>query len=146
MNAEISDTTRRQVAERAYHVCEYCLVHEADLFHGCEVDHVVSLKHNGATALENLAYACFHCNRHKGSGLGSIAAATGKLTRFFNPRSDRWPAHFSLNGGRIEPLTDIGEVTVRILDFNHPDRVRQRELLAGAGCYPSIEALARMKE
>ena len=50
MNAEVSDATRRQVAERAYHVCEYCLVHEADLFHGCEVDHVVSLKHNGATA------------------------------------------------------------------------------------------------
>jgi HNH endonuclease len=146
MSAEISDKTRRQVAERAYHVCEYCLVHEADLFHGCEVDHIISVKHKGKTELENLAYACFRCNRHKGSDLGSLAPATGKLTRFFNPRSDSWPVHFSLDGGRIEPLTDIGEVTVQMFDLNRFDRVRQRELLAKAGRYPSIEALARMKE
>ena len=30
MASDVNDTLRRQVAERAYHVCEYCLIHEDD--------------------------------------------------------------------------------------------------------------------
>jgi len=60
MAGEVSDALRRTVADRAYHVCEYCLVHEEDLYHGCEVDHVISVKHGGLTVPENLAWACFH--------------------------------------------------------------------------------------
>jgi hypothetical protein len=146
MGIEISDELRRRVSDRAYRVCEYCLVHEDDLFHACEVDHIISLKHGGKTELENLANACFHCNRHKGSDLGSILPPKRDLIRFFNPRVDRWPDHFSLNAGRIVPLSEIGEVTARILELNHPDRVLLRRLLAEQGRYPTIEALARMKE
>jgi hypothetical protein len=40
MSNEVSDALRLLVAERAYRVCEYCLVHEEDAYHGCEVDHV----------------------------------------------------------------------------------------------------------
>jgi hypothetical protein len=146
MAIEINSALRRLVADRAYHVCEYCLVHEDDLFHACEMDHVVGLKHGGETAAENLAHACFHCNRHKGSDVGSISRANGEFTRFFNPRIDRWGDHFYISSGRIESLTAIGEVTVGILDFNHPDRVLLRRLLAEAGRFPSVDALARMKE
>ena len=71
---------------------------------------------------------------------------TGGLIRFFNPRSDAWRQHFQWNEGRIEPLTDIGEVTTRLLDFNHPERVAFRKLLGETGRYPSVEALARLKE
>jgi hypothetical protein len=106
----------------------------------------MSLKHGGETNLENLAYACFHCNRHKGTDIASVSTVTGKLARFFNPRVDSWPAHFSLNGERIHPITDIGEVTARILEFNHPDRLRHRELLVKGGRYPTIEALALIKD
>jgi len=60
MAGEVSDALRRTVADRAYHVCEYCLVREEDLYHGCEVDHVISVKHGGLTVPENLAWACFH--------------------------------------------------------------------------------------
>src|SRR5690348_6309866 len=130
MGIDISDDLRRRVVERAYRVCEYCLVHENDLFNTCEVDHVISLKHGGKTIMENLATACFHCNRHKGSDVGSIAQSTGEFVRFFNPRKDRWSDHFYVNGGRIESFTAIGEATSRILDFNHPDRVLHRNLLA----------------
>ena len=146
MSREVSDALRRSVAERAYRVCEYCLVHENDVYHGCEVDHVLSRKHGGQTALENLAYACFHCNRHKGADLGSVSLRTGDLTRFFNPRVDVWKEHFAWSGNRIEPLTDIGEVTARLFDFNHPERIAFRALLAEAGRYPSVEALARIRE
>lgn len=146
MSRDIGEALRRLVAERAYRVCEYCLVHENDLFHGCEVDHVVSRKHGGQTTLGNLAYACFHCNRHKGTDLGSVSTRTGRLIRFFNPRSDTWRQHFQWTEGAIEPLTDIGEVTVRLLEFNHPERASLRKLLAETGRYPSVEALARLKE
>ena len=68
----VSAPLRRQVAERADALCEYCLIAETDTFFGCEVDHIISEKHGGATQLDNLAYACTFCNRHKGSDIGSI--------------------------------------------------------------------------
>ena len=146
MAIEISNEVRRRVAERAYHVCEYCLVHETDLLHACEVDHVIGIKHGGQTSLENLANACFHCNRSKGSDVGSVAPSSGAFVRFFNPRRDRWEEHFYLVTGRIEAWSEIGAVTSHILKFNHPRRVLFRDVLADAGRYPTVEALARMKE
>lgn len=38
------------------------------------------------------------------------------------------------------------EVSERLLQLNHHSRLREREILAEAGRYPTIEALARMKE
>ncbi len=133
------------MADRAYHLREYCLVHEDDVYHGCEVDHVLSAKHGGLTISENLAWACFHCNRHKGTDLGSVSARTGTLTRFFNPRTDGWREHFQWNEERIEALTAIGEVTARLLEFNYPERVAFRKLLAEAGRYHTVEALALVR-
>jgi hypothetical protein len=144
MSNDISAALRQLVAERAYHVCEYCLVHEADVYHGCEVDHVISVKHGGMAISENLAYACFHCNRHKGTDLGSINRKTGQLVRFFNPRLDRWKEHFYLTEGRIDALTEVGEVTSRLLEFNHPERLAFRKLLMETGRYLTVQALARI--
>jgi hypothetical protein len=146
MSNEISQDVRRLVADRAYHICEYCLVHEDDVYHGCEVDHIISLKHGGLAAPENLAYACFHCNRHKGTDVGSISTSNGTFVRFYNPRLDHWPEHFRWSEGRVEPLSVIGEVTCRLLDFNHPERVAFRKLLEQTGRYPTVEALARIRE
>ncbi len=60
------------------------------------------------------------------------------------PRLERFMADFgarldTLAGALIEPLTEIGEATVRVLRFNLPDRVLQRRVLQQAGRYP-IEA------
>lgn len=68
----ISPDLRLQVAERANSQCEYCLIHEDDTYWGCQVDHIISEKHDGPTRLDNLAYACVYCNRYKGSDIGSI--------------------------------------------------------------------------
>ena len=145
MAGEVSENLRVRLAERAFRVCEYCLVHEDDLYHGCEVEYIRSVKHDGADVKENLAIVCFHCIRHKGSDLGSIAGTSGVLTRFFNPRIDRWSEHFQEHDGGIDGLTEIGEVTVRILEFNHPERVARRRALAEVGRYPTIEALALIR-
>ena len=136
MSSHVSAALRRLVAARANYRCEYCLIHEEDTFFGCEVDHVISLKHGGATAEDNLAYACMVCNRRKGSDLGSILRRTGELIRFFNPRTDVWENHFKLAGARIRPLTEVGEVTARILVFNGEERILEREELISLERYP----------
>lgn len=140
----ISLDLRRLVAERADHLCEYCLIAAIDRLSGCQVDHIISLKHGGATTASNLCYACIFCNLQKGTDLGSINWQTGELIRFFNPRRDLWGEHFQLNGAFIQAITDIGEVTARILDFNNSERIIERQLLIEISRYPSIVAQKRM--
>lgn len=144
MPKTISKTLRHLVAVRADFLCEYCLLHEDDMLWGCEVDHIISLKHDGPTEPENLAYACAFCNRQKGSDVGSISKRSGEFIRFFNPRHDRWAAHFRVNGVVIEALTDIGEATTRILGFNASDQLLERRTLAMVGRYPTEGAWARI--
>jgi hypothetical protein len=130
----ISAELRQTVAARAKQSCEYCLIAQVDTFYGCEVDHIISLKHGGITNPDNLAYACAFCNRAKGSDVGSIATL-GEFTRFFNPRTDRWSEHFRLEGATIQALTPIGEVTARIFGFNESTRIHEREEMIRFGKY-----------
>ena len=69
MRRTISAKNRRFIAQRADHRCEYCRIHEDDLFLAFEIDHIISVKHGGGNELGNLAYACAHFNHHKGSDL-----------------------------------------------------------------------------
>ena len=74
--------------------------------------------------------------------LWDIENKTAKLTiNDVNPRIDLWANHFRLEGMRIVSLTTIGEVTDRILGFNHVDRLIERQELAVLGQYPSSVAL-----
>jgi hypothetical protein len=136
MRTALSDKTRRAVAERARHRCEYCLLHEEDGFYEYHIDHIISVKHGGTNALDNLAYTCSFCNYHKGTDVGSILWETGEFVRFFNPRRDLWSDHFRLEGAHIEPLTDIGRATARIFGFNTLARIQEREALIATGRYP----------
>jgi len=104
------------------------------------------LKHKGKSESENLAFSCVFCNRHKGSDIGSIFSRTNKFIRFFNPRIDRWGMHFQLNGVKIQPITEIGEVTAQILKLNNGDRLLERQELSAIGRYPTPSALAVMSK
>lgn len=137
---------RRQVAERAYRVCEYCLIHEDDVFWGFETDHVISRKHEGPTTLDNLAWTCACCNRNKGTDVGALVGNPPRLTRLFHPRRDAWAQHFILQQVEIEGLNDIGAGTSRLLKLNEDARLKERRGLQQVGRYPTVEALARMKE
>ena len=141
----ISAELRQVIAARANFLCEYCLIAEADTFYGCEVDHIISLKHGGSSEADNLAYACALCNRSKGSDVGSIST-TGEFSRFFNPRTDRWGEHFRLEQAVIRPLTAVGEVSARILEFNNSARLHEREEMIRFGKYPSEAAFALMTQ
>jgi hypothetical protein len=123
---------RRQVQERAGSRCEYCLIHESDTGFGCEVDHILSEKHQGPTVAENLALACFYCNRNKGTDMGSVRSSDDPVfVRFFNPRVDSWEEHFESDAEQhILGRTDIGRVTVRIFGFNVEARLLERQAVA----------------
>lgn len=136
---------RRLVVARAVAICEYCLIAEEDTFYGCEADHIISEKHGGSTDADNLAYACVFCNQAKGSDIGSIHWETNTFVRFFNPRTDAWADHFKLLASRIEALTPIGAVTVRILGFNRAERILERKTLQDMGRYPVAAALKKLR-
>lgn len=145
MAERVGSELRRLVAARADYLCEYCLVAEEDTYFGCEVDHIISVKHGGATEEENLAYACAFCNRYKGSDIASLSRQTGSLVRFYNPRIDRWPDHFELDGVYIMSVSEIGEVTARILRFNESEQILEREALSVIGRYPNASAKLHTK-
>ena len=124
--AYIPEALRRLVVERAQQACEYCLIPDTLSFYSHEVDHVIALKHQGTTAAENLAYACWRCNRFKGTDLGSFDPETTKFSFLFNPRKQQWEQHFRLEEGQIVGLTAEGRTTAVLLKLNTGDRVRER--------------------
>lgn len=77
----ISAELRELVIERAKRKCEYCLIHQNFSIYSHEVDHIIAVKHGGATSQENLALACLACNRHKGSDFATLETNTEKVIR-----------------------------------------------------------------
>ncbi|MBV8377090.1 MAG: HNH endonuclease [Verrucomicrobia bacterium] len=130
------ESLRQQIQARALGRCEYCLLHEADAGFPHQIDHVVSRKHRGTSDPDNLALACYLCNRFKGSDIASFDPATNELARLFNPRQGSWAEHFPIAGSVIEPLTKIGSATAHILQFNAPARVVERQALQALDRYP----------
>jgi hypothetical protein len=131
----ISATLRRAVIERARHRCEYCGIPEDTTLAPHEPDHVIGEQHGGKTDGDNLAYACFRCNRSKGPNIATLDPLSGVLTQLYNPRADRWNQHFSLVGAVIEPLTAAGRGTAMLLRFNDEQRVALRMELMRQGRY-----------
>ena len=132
-----SDSTNRdQVADRAGHCCEYCHLPEAYTSLPFQLDHVIAVKHEGANNLENLAYACLHCNSFKGPNLAGFDHERRRTIRLFNLREDKWSDHFSWKGPILWPKTFIGRVTIQVLRINLPDRVAVREALIEEGVFP----------
>lgn len=119
---------RRAVIKRANRRCEYC--HKPPIsFVPHEIDHIIAQKHGGATALDNLAYTCFECNRYKGSDLSSLDPETNLITPLFNPRTQQWTDHFRFEEGNIVPLSLEGRTTVFLLRLNTPERILERRTL-----------------
>ena len=136
MASDISEALRAEVSRRAGGRCEYCLIHELEAGFPHQVDHIVSRKHGGESTSDNLAYACVICNRYKGTDIAAIDQSSGKITRLFDPRSDRWSDHFRLEGTTIEPISSVGSATVSLLRLNAPERISERRLLQSLGRYP----------
>jgi hypothetical protein len=124
----MDEAIRDAVAVRAARSCEYCRIREADDAYSFHVEHIIARKHGGATALDNLAFACQHCNLHKGPNLSGIDPQSGAVVMLFHPRRDSWEQHFALEDVHLAGLTSTGRATVRVLAMNDPDRVQLRTI------------------
>lgn len=132
----IASSLRRLVEERAKGRCEYCLIHQDDTPLTHPIDHIIAVKHGGATEPNNLAFSCLECNLNKGSDIATFDPITGNLVPLFHPQQHEWESHFLLEGVLITGLTPIGRATVRLLQLNSPERLAQRQLLQDVGRYP----------
>lgn len=128
-SSDVPAKLRAEVAQRAGRRCEYCRIHEDDAGFAHQVDHIVSRKHGGSWALDNLAYECVLCNRHKGSDVASIDPRSGEPVRLFNPRQDAWSDHFRFESESVVALSGLGRATVRLLRRNAQERVAERRAI-----------------
>jgi hypothetical protein len=126
----------KAVRDRAGGLCEYCRLPESLSKLGFALDHVRVRQHGGRARSANLALACGFCNRHKGPNVAGVDPTTGRLTRLFNPRTQRWADHFRWRGPRIVGLTSIGRTTVSVLAMNHPVQINARRALIAEGRFP----------
>lgn len=128
MASKISADIQQLIRLRANFLCEYCHAHESWQHIPFIFDHLIPKSAGGKTNLENLALACFHCNRRKSDKQSAIDPLTQQITPIFNPRLHQWLEHFiwSENGLRIIPLTEIGRATEALLDLNRERILRIR--------------------
>lgn len=123
MSAEV----RAALRERAEHRCEYCRLPEHLSHLPFHAEHIVAVVHEPNHHFSNLAWACPHCNWHKGPNLSTIDSATGKRVDLFNPRKQAWTDHFELQAdGHIFGSTACGRGTVELLKMNLQGRVEIR--------------------
>jgi hypothetical protein len=124
---------RKLVWERAGSRCEYCRLPQRLDRPRFEVEHVLPEKHGGPTVAENLALACFFCNRFKGPNLSGIDPVTRLVRQLFNPRRNVWREHFYWDGSWLRGFTPEGRATIVVLRINDSPRVAFRELLTESG-------------
>lgn len=102
------------------------------------IDHVIPLARGGSDDPDNLALACFHCNRRKADKLTALEPDSGKEVPLFNPRRDVWSEHFiwSSDGLFIIGLTPAGRATVKALEMNRERIVSIRAADRVVGRHP----------
>jgi hypothetical protein len=130
-----TDDLDDDVRQRARNRCEYCRIPEAAFAFKHVLDHIRARQHRGPTTSRNLALCCNRCNLCKGPNLTGIDPKTGRVTRLFNPRRDRWGDHFRWRRAMLIGKTPVGRATVEVLQINAPDRVDRRRRLMDEGAF-----------
>ena len=125
----------RQVRERAGDRCEYCQMPRTCDPLPFQIDHIIAQQHDGATILENLAWSCLHCNKHKGPNVAGVDPASEQVVPLFHPRHQQWSRHFRWDEAMLIGLTKTGRATIRVLAINEPDAVAFRADLIEEGVY-----------
>ena len=137
----MDDTLAGIVRKRAGDCCEYCRLPDARHPGPFEIEHIIPKQHGGATTQGNLAYACLHCNRHKGPKFAGIDRfqSSRSLVRLFHPRRHKWHRHFRWDGATLVGRTPVGRVTIIVLNMNAPLRVAVRQQLIDEKVFPESD-------
>lgn len=123
---------------RAGHRCEYCHAPEQWQYVEFTMEHLLPIASGGTSTIENLALACFACNRRKWDRRTAIDPDLGEERRLFNPRVDQWNDHFawSADGLEVVGVTSMGRATVSVLDLNRERLKRIRSADREIGRHP----------
>lgn len=126
MSRKISEEKRELVRRRTDFLCEYCHTNERWQYVRFTIDHIFP---NDDDSTENLALACFHCNRRKSDKTEVFDKLTNKMVALFNPRTDIWKEHFGWSEDKISiiPKTETGRATIDLLELNR-ERILQIRL------------------
>jgi hypothetical protein len=137
-----------EVHRCALGLCEYCHTAEQWQYVPFTVDHIVPVSQGGTNTLDNLALACFHCNRRKADRLQATDPESTELVALFHPRRHLWGEHFiwSADGLRIVGLTAIGRATIAALDLNRQRVVNIRAADIAVDCHPPPADLRQRSE
>jgi len=137
----LSSNIRAMVRQRAKGLCEYCHTAETWQYVEFTIDHVIPLSSQGADSLENLALACFACNRRKSSNTEAEDPESGEKVPLFNPRLSCWSDHFrwSVDRLNIVGITAIGRATVAALSLNRPRILKIREADVAINRHPPTD-------
>ena len=137
---KIPEDIQNQVRQRANYLCEYCHASEQWQYVTFTIDHVIPLTTSGVDTLDNLALACFHCNRKKSGKTTAIDPQSGTEVPLFNPRQYSWNEHFiwSVDGLLIIGLTPIGRATVTALALNRKRVINIRAADKAVGRHPPV--------
>lgn len=135
---KISPEIQRLVRQRANRLCEYCHTSEQWQYVRFTVDHVIPLAQGSSDDLDNLALACFHCNRKKADKLTALDPDSGEEVPLFNPRRDVWSEHFIWSSDRlfIVGLTPTGRASVDALELNRERVINIRAADRTVGRHP----------
>ncbi len=128
--------TQNAVRLRAAGACECCRTPMFYFRERFSFDHIIARQHGGQSTLENLAFCCMRCNRHKGSNLAGCDPTTGDIVLLFNPRIDVWSEHFEWQTAILAGRTPRGRATVSTLNMNAFARIASREELRKEGLFP----------
>ena len=141
MHAKVPEPIRRLIRQRANYLCEYCHASEKWQYVRFTVDHITPMKRGGLSTPDNLALACFHCNRRKSDCVSAVDPASGAEVRLFNPRQDAWAEHFiwSADSLRIIGQTPTGRATITALEMNRPWAVSIRAVDRVVGRHPPVD-------
>ena len=67
-----------QLRQLARDQCDYCRLPTTYDPLPFQVDHIIAQQHSGETVIENLAWSCLHCNKHKGPNIAGIDPVSGQ--------------------------------------------------------------------
>lgn len=133
---------RREIREAFNYCCGYCGVTESDIGGELEIDHYQPSTRGGGDEVNNLVYACVHCNRFK----GNYWPAENDPNSFYllHPGQDELSIHLQFTtNGRAEGLTPRGWFHIRRLHLNRPQLVVWRQ---NKQRYSELEGISRRSE
>ena len=136
--AELPESLRVQVEERAGGRCEYCLSPREFDSSDFSLDHIVPRSRGGSDEFDNLAYCCQGCNSRKFTAIRAPDPVTGDEVPLFHPRENLWKDHFvwSEDGLEIVGITPTGRATRSRLQLNRLGLKNLRRALLVLGEHP----------